>query len=273
MKRFALFGTPVAHSLSPFIHQSFANSLGISLVYERILTPKGQLKEMLQQFREQGGIGANITVPLKQEAFQLCAQLTQAAKEAMAVNTLYWEGETLCGDNTDGEGFVRDLTQNLGCRLQDKRILILGAGGAASGILKPLLACRPSAMVIVNRTWQKALALAKRDPLIKSYDYESLQSTHEAPFDFVFNATSCSLQDIMMPLAPKWIEGVTAIDLAYQKHQKTIFQQWAMLHGASQSYDGIGMLVEQAALAFKRWHGVEPITRPVMERIRQGDTL
>lgn len=273
MKRFALFGSPVAHSLSPFIHQAFAKSVGSSLTYDRILTQQGQLKEKLQQFRDQGGFGANVTVPLKQEAVELCDKLTQAAEKAAAVNTLYWEGDSLCGDNTDGEGFVRDLTHNLAYDLQNKRILILGAGGAARGILHPLLSLGVQAIIIVNRTAQKAHLLSKSDARIKSYDYELLQNTSEAPFDFVINATSCSLQNLMVPLAPKWIEGVIAIDLAYQKNQKTIFQQWAMQHHAKQSYDGIGMLVEQAALAFKRWHGVEPPTHHVMEQIRQGEIL
>jgi shikimate dehydrogenase len=273
MSRFAVFGSPVAHSLSPLIHHAFAQRLALSITYERILTPAGELKVALQRFREQGGSGANITIPLKVEAYELCAHLSKAATSAMAVNTLYWEKNQLCGDNTDGEGLVRDLTLNLGMSLKGSRILILGAGGAVRGILAPLLAEDPQAIVIVNRTPQKAQTLAARDPKLVSYSFEGLQNANEYSFSLVINATSASLQDALLPLAPKWVKGTVAIDLAYRQQQPTVFQQWATQHGATQSFDGVGMLIEQAALSFQRWHRVMPNTQEIIHRIRQGESL
>lgn len=271
MKHFAVFGSPVMHSLSPIIHQAFAEQVGVTLRYERILTPQGSLKEALQQFRAQNGYGANITVPLKEEAFALCKRHSSRALKAKAVNTLYWENDLLVGDNTDGEGLLRFLTTNLHLTLENKRILILGAGGTVRGILGPLLERQPQAIVIVNRTLDKASALA--DPRsLKAYTYQGLQETKEAPFDIVINATSSSLQEMLTPLDSQWIENTIAIDVAYHQAHETPFQRWAKSHGAKAAHDGIGMLVGQAALAFKCWYGIAPETESVIKMLREAQS-
>ncbi|MFI4937353.1 MAG: shikimate dehydrogenase [Candidatus Berkiellales bacterium] len=268
VKSYALFGSPVNHSLSPMIHLEFAKQFDLPISYERILTPKGELKTALQAFKERGGLGANITVPLKLEAYQLCDEYFPMAKQAKAVNTLLWEENALWGDNTDGEGLVRDLTVNLGIDLANKRILILGAGGAAQGILLPLLGLGAK-IVIVNRTLIKAQALAELAPDLKAYSYETLQQSDLPPFDYVINATSASLQEALPLLSATWIKGTIAIDLAYRLQQETIFMHWAKANGALAAYDGVGMLVEQAALSFKRWHNLMPATQKLIETLRQ----
>lgn len=268
MNRFAVMGSPISHSLSPRIHQIFASQLGISLTYEAIEVPLGHLNEGVAQFRRQGGAGANITVPLKEEAYALCAHHTERAKEARAVNTLYWKDEQLCGDNTDGAGLVRDLTFNLGLDLAGKRILILGAGGAVRGILSPLLAENPQSIFVVNRTLEKAKTLADRFS-IQATDYQTLNEGKESPFFLIINATSSSLQAQLPPLSPRWIKNAVVIDLAYRQHQPTIFMQWAESEGALSVHDGIGMLVEQAALSFQRWHNMSPATQQVIEMLRK----
>lgn len=267
MSLFAVFGSPIAHSLSPIIHQAFGNELGISLQYERINAPLGTLAESLEQFRMRGGVGANITVPLKLEAYTLCSEHTDNAKKAMAVNTLYWSHNTLCGDNTDGEGLVRDLTLNIKLNLEGKRLLILGAGGATRGILAPLLAQSVETISIANRTLENARILSHQDPRITAYNYELLNNSKESPFDLIINSTSASLEDKLLPLALKWVKGAVVMDLVYKK-QETVFMQWAKSHGALATHDGIGMLVEQAALSFKRWHQVLPSTGPVIQMLK-----
>ena len=263
MSRFAVLGSPIAHSLSPDIHQAFAKDANLAITFERILTAPGTLRDTLQAFRSQGGQGACVTLPLKIEAFELCQHLTAAAKTVKAVNTLYWQDDLLCGDNTDGEGLFGYLTQDLHLDLQAKRILILGAGGATRGILPPLLKAKPEGIVIVNRTLEKAQALSN-DQEIKAYDYESFDKSNEAPFFLVINATSLSLQPALPLLDPRWISHTHAIDLAYQRSNQTIFQQWAKQQGAIEAQDGLGMLVWQAALGFKRWHHFMPAINPVI---------
>ncbi len=267
MGRLAVFGFPVTHSLSPSIHKAFAEQLDLVLTYEKIETQAGKLKNALENFRRQGGSGANVTLPLKQEAFKLCDQHTPAASYAKAVNTLFWKDTELWGDNTDGEGLIRDLTLNLQLNLKDKRILILGAGGAVCGILPPLLAHAPAAIVIVNRTLEKAQALATSTSL-KAYNYEDFNASLEAPFDLVLNATSASLFNTLVPLEGKWVANAIALDLAYRQGQETVFMQWASVHNAKATYDGLGMLVEQAALAFACWYKQLPHTQPVMRMLR-----
>ncbi len=267
MSRFAVFGSPIAHSLSPQIHQDFAKQTDIVLTFERILTGAGELKAALNQFTQNAGKGACVTLPLKMEAYALCDHVTDAARNAGAVNTLYWDQGLLWGDNTDGEGFIRDLTHNLGFDLKGKRILILGAGGAARGILKPILAQEVQAIVIVNRTLEKAQSLCTSN--VSAYSYITFDNANQAPFDLVINATSMSLQDALPQIAPKWIKGTIAMDLAYRQNQDTVFQQWATTHGAIQTVDGIGMLVEQAALGFNRWHHILPATQAIIQKLRQ----
>ncbi len=269
MSRFAVFGDPISHSLSPSIHQAFAQEAQVTLTFDKILTKLGTLKETLARFREEGGMGGCVTLPLKIEAFELCQQLTPAAKTAKAVNTLYWQDEQLCGDNTDGEGLLGYLQQDLHYELAGKRILILGAGGATRGIIDPLLKAKIESIVIVNRTLEKAQALCTNDAM-KAYDYQTFNASDEAPFFLVINATSASLQKALPPIKSDWIKNTHTVDLAYQRNEITIFQQWAKDHGAIDSQDGIGMLVWQAALGFKRWHHFLPAVAPVIEKLRQG---
>ncbi len=268
MSRFAVFGSPIDHSLSPQIHEAFALQFGIALTYERILTEQGGLKSALAAFQKIGGKGANITLPLKHEAFMLCEHLSISAQKAKAVNTIGWneQGE-LWGDNTDGEGLIQDLRHNHQLVLANKRILLLGAGGAAAGILSPLLAFSPT-LVIVNRDVIRANSLLTAHPALKAMSYEMLANSNEAPFDYIINATAASLQAIVPPLDPRFLKEACCIDLAYQQKPLTPFLAWANDHGASQLIDGLGMLVEQAALGFSLWHGQTPNTQAVISQLR-----
>ncbi|MGE3318504.1 MAG: shikimate dehydrogenase [Candidatus Berkiella sp.] len=266
MKHFAVFGFPISHSLSPQIHAAFAAQLGIELSYERLEVKPGELKDALVQFKQKGGFGANITVPLKHEAYDLCQSLSSRAKQAQAVNTLGWNaaGE-LWGDNTDGEGLVRDLVINQQLTLTAKRILILGAGGATAGILAPLLSFSPT-LVIVNRDLKKAQAMVQNYPGVKALSYEGILD--EKPFDYIINATSASLQNAMPPIAPHLLREACCVDLAYRKNELTPFLTWAKAQQAAMTLDGLGMLVEQAALGFALWHGKQPQTAEVLKVLR-----
>lgn len=267
MQYYAVLGNPIAHSLSPTIHQAFAKSVGITLSYEKIEVPIGKFAETIQKFRDAGGNGANVTLPFKQEAFNLCNKVSPAAQIAKAVNTIGWEGESLWGENTDGEGLLNDLVRNKNIQLAQKRVLILGAGGAAQGILAPLLAEQPESIMIVNRDITKAERLAEQDSRIIAFDYASMPTQHE-PIDIVINATSASLQNTVPSLQPHWVEHTIAIDLAYLKQGDTIFMQWAKEQGAKEVFDGMGMLVEQAAISFRKWHGMLPDTKHVIDLLR-----
>jgi shikimate dehydrogenase len=268
MSLFAVFGWPLTHSLSPEVHQSFAQQFGIDLSFEKILTPKGHLAQQLADFRARGGLGASITLPLKQEAFALCTAHTLRAQEAMAVNTVFWRGDTLWGDNTDGAGLLRDITVNLGLSLQHKNILILGAGGATLGILPSLLTQQPQNITILNRRLEKAQPLCARSAVIQAFSYADFAHEAYVPVDLMINATSSSLQDIALPLDAHWVKNAVVIDLAYLPAQLTPFQRWALAHGAKQAWDGVGMLIEQAALSFALWHQKIPQTQQLVDKLR-----
>lgn len=268
---FAVFGNPISHSLSPVIHQAFAKQLGKDLRYEKIEVPIGKFHETLTEFKAAGGCGANVTLPFKQEAYKLCVQLSDAASHAHAVNTIGFDGDVLWGDNTDGMGLLNDLNRNKGIHLEGKRVLVLGAGGAAHGILPVLLKQNVSKIILVNRTLAKAQALAAHDPRIEAYDFGSVP-TMVTPVDIVINATSASLQNAVPDISPNWLNNTMAIDLAYlRQRQETCFMEWAKEHGAKQVWDGIGMLVEQAAISFQRWHGVVPETKSIIEKLNRRD--
>ncbi len=266
MSRFAVLGSPIDHSLSPDIHLAFAQDLNIDLSFEKILTPAGTLGKTLAEFKRDGGRGACVTLPLKVEAYELCQRLSEAAKIAKAVNTLYWQDQMLCGDNTDGEGLLTYLQADLKLALANERVLILGAGGATRGIIPPLLQAGVQKIVVVNRTWAKANAFTQDK--VTAFDYEQFNKSTEGRFFMVINATACSLQDTLPDLLPKWIKNTHAIDLAYKKNQQTIFQQWANDQGALDSQDGLGMLVWQAALGFKLWHHILPNANKVIDMLR-----
>jgi len=263
--RYAVFGHPIAHSKSPLIHAQFARQTGQDMIYEAILAPLDGFAESLAQFGAAGGCGANVTVPFKEQAFSLAKTRTPRAELAGAVNTLIIEDGALRGDNTDGAGLVADLTRNLGLSLGGKRILLLGAGGAARGVVGPLLDQEPARLVIANRTASKALDLAKHfDRGVEGCGLDEA----DTPFDLVINATAASLEGQLPPLCPEIFgPGSLAYDMMYGTD--TLFLQFARSHGA-ETADGLGMLVEQAAEAFHLWRGVRPDTRPVIATLRSA---
>lgn len=265
MDRYAVIGNPVEHSKSPLIHAEFARQTGQPMEYGRILAPIGGFEDSIEQFRAEGGRGVNVTVPFKEDAYQYATARTARAELAHAVNTLHFlpDGEVL-GDTTDGLGLVRDITVNLGVDLTGKHILLMGAGGAARGVLQPLLDARPASLFVVNRTADKALALCGVFSGIAAGGYDDLQG---CAFDIVINATASSLNNDLPPLPDSIFRpGALAYDMMYGRD--TPFMQFARTHGADRVADGLGMLVEQAAESFLIWRGVRPNTAPVLARFR-----
>ena len=264
---YVVMGNPVAHSQSPFIHGEFARELGHDISYTRRHVEPGRFHEALATFRAEGGRGANVTVPFKEEAFEVCARRSERAEQAGAVNTLGFEGDLLWGDNTDGIGLVRDLETNLGLTLASRDVLLLGAGGAARGVIGPLLATSPARLVVANRTVSRAEALRRHfGGEIEACGFERLPG---GPFDLVVNATSASLSGRMPPLPSGLLSaGAAAYDMMYAA-EPTPFMRWAERARASLIADGAGMLVEQAAEAFRRWRGVRPRTQPVIDALRE----
>jgi len=270
MDRYAVIGNPVAHSKSPEIHAAFAAATGQSISYERLLAPLDDFIGTLERFRREGGAGANVTLPFKLEAYAAAGEHSARAVQAGAVNTLVWRGDHWFGDNTDGVGLVRDLRHNQGCRIADQRVLVLGAGGAARGVLGPLLAAHPRMLVISNRTVKKAdelAALFAEDGPIVS---ETARNLAGQSFDLVINATSSSVGEADQALP--WPDGLFApgafaYDLMYAQ-EPTRFLRWAETQGASRLADGLGMLVEQAAESFFLWRGLRPETSAVLAALR-----
>ena len=266
--RYAVFGHPIAHSKSPQIHAAFARQTGQDMTYEAILAPRDGFAASVAAFIAVGGRGANVTVPFKEEAFKLARRLSPRAQRAGAVNTLSFEADGIRGDNTDGAGLVADLTRNLRCDLAGKRILLLGAGGAARGVIEPLLEQRPAALVIANRTVKRAQELAElfgramNDCGVIACSFDAADTA----FDLIINATAASLAGDLPPLSPRiFTADSLAYDLMYG--HDTPFLAFARSHGAATA-DGLGMLVEQAAEAFYLWRGVRPDTAPVIASLR-----
>ncbi len=260
--RYAVFGHPIAHSKSPLIHAAFARQTGQDMTYEAILAPKDGFATSVAAFVAAGGRGANVTVPFKEEAFRLATRLAPRAERAGAVNTLVFDGGIL-GDNTDGAGLVADLTRNLNCSLAGRRVLLLGAGGAARGVVEPLLDQQPAALVIANRTVSRAHELA--DLFGRGVTASGFDETG-GPFDVVINATAASLAGELPPLSPAiFTTDTLAYDMMYGRD--TPFLAFARGHGAATA-DGLGMLVEQAAEAFYVWRGVRPDTAAVIASLR-----
>lgn len=265
---YAVFGNPIAHSKSPLIHAEFARQTGQDMDYRAILAPLDDFAGAVAAFREQGGAGANVTVPFKHQAYQLASRHTDRAHAAEAVNTLKFENDgSILGDNTDGAGLVGDITGNLDFPLAGKRLLLVGAGGAASGVMLPLLQCGPRELAVVNRTAEKAVRLADgfmQHGNVSGCGFGGIHGT----FDAVINATSASLHGELPPLPDRLFNpGALAYDMMYSKGD-TPFMAWARTHGADRIADGLGMLVEQAAESFYLWRGVHPETRPVIELLR-----
>ena len=269
MDRYGVFGNPIGHSKSPLIHRLFAEQTAQNLDYQAMLAPLDGFKQAVAGFFA-GGSGANVTVPFKEEAYQLVDTLTERARRAGAVNTLVKLADgRLQGDNSDGAGLLRDLTVNAGISLTGKKILLLGAGGAVRGVLEPLLKERPSALVLANRTVSKAEALAQEFADIGTI-YPCSFNWLEEPFDVTINGTAASLGGDVPPIAPSLIKPGQTIcyDMMYSK-EPTAFCRWALEQGAAQAIDGLGMLAEQAAESFFVWRGVRPDTAPVLAELRR----
>jgi len=268
---YAVVGNPISHSKSPRIHSLFAKQTGESVEYTAIQAPLDDFAGTVRHFFAQGGQGLNVTVPFKEQAWSLAERRTPEAQKAGAANTLFLDGEgRLTADNTDGRGLVADLTRNHGVELRGLRILVLGAGGAVRGVLGPLLAAAPAAITLANRTVSKAQALLdlfQPDAgavALSACGFDEPQSA----YDLIINGTSASLQGDLPPLSPTVIDAGTVVyDMMYSP-ATTRFNQWALDHGATQVFDGLGMLVEQAAESFCIWRGIHPDTAAVMETLR-----
>jgi len=265
---YAVMGNPIAHSKSPQIHALFAAQTGQNLEYRALLVEPGQFATAARDFRAAGGKGLNVTVPFKQDAWVFADILSARAERAGAVNTLIFDRSGVRGDNTDGLGLVRDLTVNQGYALAGRRILLLGAGGAARGVLQPLLLEKPEQVVIANRTAEKALELSMRFSDLGRVSGRGFAELVGRQFDLIINATAAGL-DHQTPQLPDEMlaSGGWCYDLMYGD-QPTAFMQWGQAQGAAQVVDGLGMLVEQAAQSFHLWRGILPKTQPVIAALR-----
>jgi shikimate dehydrogenase len=265
---YALFGYPVHHSWSPFIHGMFARQAGQDMSYRLLETPPQRFRNDVLAFFTGGGAGANVTLPHKRAAADLVNELTRRAQLADAVNTIVRRDEGLVGDNTDGAGLLADLTQNLKLRWDSPRILVLGAGGAARGAMEALLSMQPELLVIANRTVGRAVELAKEFAELGPIAACEFSKLEHRRFDLIVNATSASLHGDV-PLVPIDVvdSTTTCYDMAYGVGD-TAFVAWAKRLGAARAEQGWGMLVEQAAQAFQLWRGVQPDTGPVLRALR-----
>jgi shikimate dehydrogenase len=266
---YGVFGHPVNHSLSPFIHGLFARATQQHMSYRPFDVTPEQFSARVAQFFAQGGRGLNVTLPHKIAAVEVAGELTARAAHAAAVNTLAIKGDGILGDNTDGAGLVRDLCDNLGMVITNRRILVLGAGGATRGILAPLLGLSPQVVVIANRTPERAEALAAAFSDLGVTQGVGFGYIEPQPFDLVINATSASLSGEIPPL-PDGVIGDKSVcyDLAYGK-SATAFVEWARGQGCAKALQGLGMLVEQAAESFRLWRGVRPATGAVLEVLKE----
>lgn len=270
--KYAVLGNPIAHSKSPVIHEAFAKQTQQNMSYERILAPLDGFAATVQDLIAKGYKGVNVTVPFKFEAYTLADERSVRASSAGAANTLIFDAQHIAADNTDGAGLVCDIEQNLDVPLSSKRVLLLGAGGAAEGVLQPILAAHPALLVIANRTLDKALAMAAKavtsatSPTPINVTGCTFNDLQDQQFDIVINATSAGLTDMALPIPDTiFADGCLAYDMMYGR--ETPFMAQARANGA-QVADGLGMLVEQAAEAFYLWRGVRPQTRPVIEMMR-----
>ena len=267
--KYAVIGNPIAHSKSPLIHHAFAKESDQSIAYTAELIPLDGIEAGLDTLQQKGFKGLNVTVPFKEQVWQSLTDKSERATLAGAVNTIVFNDDgSRYGDNTDGVGLCLDLTQNHGIDLANKRILLLGAGGAARGVIQPLLAFQPAQLTIANRTLRKAQTLAALfnhlGPL-RAASFEQLTDN----FDLIINATSASLQGDVPPIPSATISSQTfCYDMMYS-NTDTAFIQWAKKHQAVKTSDGLGMLVEQAAESFRLWRGIKPNTQTVIDLLRQ----
>lgn len=258
--KYAVIGNPIAHSKSPLIHEAFAKQTKQDVSYERILAPLDGFEATVRDLFAQGYKGANVTVPFKFEAYNLCDDIDSSAISAKAVNTLIFEGNRIEGHNTDGVGLRRDIEQNLGFEITDKNILILGAGGAAYGVINSLVGA--ARIMIANRTLDKALELVMGIQDCEARRFDQL----DMPYDIIINATSTGLSGETLPL-PNVIFDTNCLAYDMMYGRETPFMKQARGNGA-QVADGLGMLVEQAAEAFYLWRSLRPETQSVIQQIR-----
>lgn len=265
---YCVVGNPIRHSLSPEIHRAFAEQFGHQIDYLRVELPKQGFASGLAEFLAAGGCGMNVTVPFKEDAFAACESLTARALAAGAVNTISVQSDgRVLGDNTDGEGLVRDLKYNLGAQLEGASVLMLGAGGAARGVITPLFEAGIARLILLNRTPRRAEALAQRfaDFCIQS---GGLEAVPDAPVSVVINATAGGLQGERPQIDPGWLDARSfCYDMVYGPAARP-FLDWGRAAGVARSADGLGMLVEQAAAAFALWRGQRPATGPVIKALR-----
>jgi shikimate dehydrogenase len=263
--RYGVVGNPIAHSKSPEIHQLFARQTHQAISYERLEAPIDGFEEFALALRDSGYLGLNVTIPFKIDAAKLADDLTQRARVASAVNTLKFDGDTIIGDNTDGIGFVRDISGRLKFRVEGSAILILGAGGGVRGLIGSLLDARPRWIAVANRTFGRAQELADEFG-VEAIHFDEVPAEH---FDLVINGTSSSLSQEAPPIDPETFDDCAlAYDLVYAR-QPTPFMELAKRGGARHVDDGLGMLIEQAAESFYVWRGVRPDTVPVYKELRR----
>lgn len=271
IENYCVIGNPIAHTKSPQIHTAFAQQTQQNIFYQSMLIDKEAFGfETVKKLQVQGIKGLNITIPFKVEAWKISEIRSYNAECALAVNTIsFSEDGKVNGDNTDGIGFIRDLVVNLAIPIKNKKILLLGAGGAVSGILKQLLDAQPSTVTIANRSVSRAKALCDNFSNYTNIIACQFDDLAEQVFDIIVNGTSVSLQGGTLPLPEKIIRSDTCCyDMMYAD-QDTTFMQWAKKHGAERVYDGLGMLVEQAAESFFIWRGVRPDTHSVIQSLRK----
>jgi len=270
-QRFAVVGHPVAHSKSPQIHQAFAEQCGLKIGYDAIQLDRGGFVQGIRNLQAGGFKGLNVTLPFKEEARAVSDELSDRARIAGAVNTiLFADDGTVFGDNTDGAGLVSDIQDNMGIKLTGRRLLLVGAGGAARGAVQPLLETGLAALSIINRTAERARRLAVDFQQIGSVQALAIEQVGGQRFDVVVNATSAGLSG-QVPELPNTIfsDGAIAYDMLYSNHP-TPFMLWARSCGVSHAADGLGMLVEQAAESFFLWNNVRPKTDSVIQSLRSG---
>lgn len=268
MNHYAVIGHPVQHSLSPKIHEAFAQQTGQTLHYSRIEPPINDFIAAVQQFQREGGRGLNVTLPFKQAAYKIAQQRSATAEEAKAASVLHFRETGIYADNFDGLGLVQDLTKNHHLSLQNRRILLIGAGGAAQGILGPLCDQHPAQIILANRTAEKAVQLAnlfRSRGNVKGVGLDALKND----YDLIIHATSLGHQSQSFMLPTHLVHAKTfCYDISYGKAAQP-FLNWARAQGAQHTSDGLGMLVEHNALVFQLWFGIQPQTQPVIQLLRQ----
>ncbi len=263
--KYAVVGNPIAHSKSPEIHSLFAQQTRQLITYERLQAPLDGFEEFALGLRDAGYRGLNVTIPFKLDAAKLADRLTPRARLAGAVNTLKFDGDAITGDNTDGIGFVRDVTQRLKFKIEDAAILVLGAGGGVRGLIGSLLEEKPKWIAVANRTHDRAQELADEFGVL-ALSFDEVPAEH---FDLVINGTATSMAHTTPPIDAETFDDCTlAYDLLYSPAQ-TPFMQLASRGGARKVSDGLGMLIEQAAESFHLWRGVRPDTASVFKELRR----